>query len=65
MVSAHAFENQMQRMIRVEVRNLEGFNEVFEGLFFSSSTILPVAHPKEALRDFASSISLDLHLCCR
>jgi len=35
MVSAHAFKGQMQRMIRVEVRNLECFHKVFERLFFS------------------------------
>src|ERR1035438_6901438 len=35
MVLTHAFESQMQRMIRVEVRNLEGFHDVFQRLFFS------------------------------
>ena len=36
MVLAHAFQSQMQRMIRVEVRKIEGFHKVFQRLFLSA-----------------------------
>lgn len=35
MVLAHTIESQMQGMIRVEVRNMDGFHKVFERLVFS------------------------------
>jgi hypothetical protein len=35
MVLTNAFESEMQGMVRAEVRNLKGFYEVFERLFFS------------------------------
>ena len=36
MVFAHAFERQMQGMIRVDVRNMEGFHKACHWLLFSS-----------------------------